>query len=45
MENLDEGDSVRLQCRLQPVNDPSLKVRWIRNGIPIPEGKHCWFVC
>jgi hypothetical protein len=25
-EDLIEGDAVRLECRLQPVNDPTLKV-------------------
>jgi len=25
-EDLVEGDAVRLECRLQPVNDPTLKV-------------------
>ena len=25
-ENLIEGEAVRLECRLQPVNDPTLKV-------------------
>uniref|UniRef100_A0A0N5ALN5 Immunoglobulin I-set domain protein n=1 Tax=Syphacia muris TaxID=451379 RepID=A0A0N5ALN5_9BILA len=38
VENLKEGDSVRLECRLQPVNDPTLRVIWERNGNPIPEG-------
>uniref|UniRef100_A0A7E4ZS77 Immunoglobulin I-set domain protein n=1 Tax=Panagrellus redivivus TaxID=6233 RepID=A0A7E4ZS77_PANRE len=36
-EELIEGDSVRLECRLQPVNDPTLKVVWTRNGEPLPE--------
>ncbi|VDK45179.1 unnamed protein product [Anisakis simplex] len=38
VEGLVEGESVRLECRLQPVNDPTLKVYWTVNGQPIPEG-------
>nr|CAD2187171.1 unnamed protein product [Meloidogyne enterolobii] len=37
-EDLVEGDAVRLECRLQPVNDPTLKVFWTCNGQPLPEG-------
>ena len=37
-EELIEGDAVRLECRLQPVNDPTLKVLWTCNGNPLPEG-------
>lgn len=37
-ENLIEGDFIRLECRLQPVNDPTLKVEWTRNGQALPEG-------
>uniref|UniRef100_A0A915DZ78 Ig-like domain-containing protein n=1 Tax=Ditylenchus dipsaci TaxID=166011 RepID=A0A915DZ78_9BILA len=36
-EGLVEGDGVRLECRLQPVNDPTLKVFWTCNGQPLPE--------
>ncbi|VDN06754.1 unnamed protein product [Thelazia callipaeda] len=41
LQNLDdvvEGESVRLKCRLQPYNDPTLKVYWTKNGLPLPEG-------
>ncbi|KAL3105626.1 hypothetical protein niasHT_021729 [Heterodera trifolii] len=37
-EDLVEGDVVRLECRLQPVNDPTLKVYWTCNEQPLPEG-------
>uniref|UniRef100_A0A914H0K8 Ig-like domain-containing protein n=1 Tax=Globodera rostochiensis TaxID=31243 RepID=A0A914H0K8_GLORO len=37
-EDLIEGDVVRLECRLQPVNDPTLKVYWTCNEQPLPEG-------
>ncbi|KIH48983.1 immunoglobulin I-set domain protein, partial [Ancylostoma duodenale] len=32
-----EGDSVHLECRVTPINDPQLKVQWYRNGAPLPE--------
>uniref|UniRef100_F1KPJ7 Titin n=1 Tax=Ascaris suum TaxID=6253 RepID=F1KPJ7_ASCSU len=38
VEGLVEGESTRLECRLQPVNDPTLRVYWTKNGQPIPEG-------
>ncbi|EJW75742.1 hypothetical protein WUBG_13348, partial [Wuchereria bancrofti] len=41
LQNFDgifDGESVRLECRLQPVNDPTLKVYWTKNGLPLPEG-------
>ncbi|KAK0408252.1 hypothetical protein QR680_003855 [Steinernema hermaphroditum] len=37
-DNLIEGEGVRLECRLIPVNDPTLKVFWTKNGQPLPEG-------
>uniref|UniRef100_A0A1I7XKV9 Titin n=1 Tax=Heterorhabditis bacteriophora TaxID=37862 RepID=A0A1I7XKV9_HETBA len=40
LQNIDdatEGDAVRLECRLIPVNDPTLKVIWTVNGNPLPE--------
>ncbi|CAI4222564.1 unnamed protein product [Auanema sp. JU1783] len=40
VENIDgtlEGDSVHLECRVGPINDPQLKVMWLRNGAPLPE--------
>lgn len=39
-QNIDEAteaDAVRLDCRLLPVNDPTMKVYWTVNGNPIPE--------
>ncbi|VDP16035.1 unnamed protein product [Soboliphyme baturini] len=38
VENLKEGDNVRLECRLEPADDPSMKIVWTRNGQPIPQG-------
>uniref|UniRef100_A0A158P8T2 Titin n=1 Tax=Angiostrongylus cantonensis TaxID=6313 RepID=A0A158P8T2_ANGCA len=40
IENIDstlEGDSIHLECRVIPMNDPQLKVQWYRNGQPLPE--------
>jgi hypothetical protein len=30
-----EGESVHLECRVAPINDPNLKVEWLRNGLPL----------
>ncbi|XP_050422457.1 titin isoform X5 [Adelges cooleyi] len=38
VEHLPEGKSVHLEATLIPVNDPTMKVEWFRNGIPIPQG-------
>ncbi|OZC07058.1 hypothetical protein X798_05950 [Onchocerca flexuosa] len=41
LQNFDgilDGESIRLECRLQPVNDPTLKVYWTKNGLPLPQG-------
>lgn len=38
VEHLPEGRSVHLEATLIPVNDPTMKVEWYRNGIPIPQG-------
>lgn len=35
---LKEGEAVRLETRVQPVGDPSLKVQWLFNGQPISQG-------
>ncbi|VDO67652.1 unnamed protein product [Heligmosomoides polygyrus] len=37
VDNTLEGDSVHLECRVTPINDPQLKVQWFRNGAPLPE--------
>ncbi len=38
VDNLNEGDSVRLEARVQPVGDPTLKVHWLKNNQPISQG-------
>ncbi|ULT87824.1 hypothetical protein L3Y34_007185 [Caenorhabditis briggsae] len=37
VENILEGDSIHLECRVTPINDPRLRVEWLRNGAPLPE--------
>ena len=34
-----EGERVHLECRLEPINDPNLKVEWFVNGVEIKTGK------
>ncbi|KAI6230227.1 Hemicentin-1 [Aphelenchoides fujianensis] len=36
-DGLVEGESIRFECRLQPINDPTLKVSWTLNGNPLSE--------
>lgn len=35
-----EGTNVHLECRLQPVGDPTMRVDWFVNGRPVPTGKY-----
>lgn len=35
LHNLKEGDRLHLECRLEPINDPKLKVEWFINGVEI----------
>ncbi|XP_054706308.1 titin-like isoform X2 [Uloborus diversus] len=37
-ENLQEGDSAHFECRLEPINDPKLRVEWYHNGVPLKSG-------
>jgi hypothetical protein len=38
LENLKEGEHAHLECRVEPVNDPHMKVEWFVNGVPIKTG-------
>jgi titin len=43
LQNIDpiaEGQTAHFECRLIPVNDPTLKVEWFRNEQPIETGKN-----
>jgi len=33
-----EGTNIHLECRLQPVGDPSMRVEWFVNGKPVKTG-------
>lgn len=33
-----EGDSIHLECRVEPKTDPDLKVIWLHNGKPCKQG-------
>lgn len=33
-----EGTNVHLECRLQPVGDPTMKIEWFVNGQPVKTG-------
>ncbi|GIY11090.1 titin, partial [Caerostris extrusa] len=37
LDNLIEGQSAHLEATLTPVNDPSMKVEWYHNGVPIKQ--------
>lgn len=38
VENIKEGQSVHLECRLEPINDPQLMVEWYHNGVTLRSG-------
>lgn len=38
LENLKEGDYAHLECRVEPINDPNLKIEWFINGKAIRAG-------
>jgi hypothetical protein len=35
---VDEGEPVRFECRVEPKEDPNLRIEWYRNGKLIPAG-------
>ena len=37
-QNVSEGTTVHLECRLEPMNDPNLRVEWFIGGKPIKMG-------
>lgn len=39
VDNLREGERCHLECRLEPINDPNLKVEWFVNGVEIKTGE------
>lgn len=38
LENLKEGDRAHFECRVEPINDPDLKIEWFLNGQRIKTG-------
>ena len=38
---MSEGKNVHLECRLEPMGDPSMRVEWYFNGKAITVGKFC----
>lgn len=36
--NLHEGQSVHYECRIEPYPDSNLKIEWLHNGSPLPQG-------
>lgn len=35
-----EGKSIHLECRLEPMGDPTMRVEWFCNGRSVTIGKH-----
>ncbi|KAG8239895.1 hypothetical protein J437_LFUL019488 [Ladona fulva] len=38
LENLKEGEHAHLECRVEPINDPELRIEWFVNGVAIKTG-------
>lgn len=38
LENLKEADHAHFECRVEPINDPDLKIEWFLNGQKIKTG-------
>lgn len=38
LENLKESDRAHFECRVEPINDPDLKIEWFLNGNLIRAG-------
>ena len=34
-----EGKNIHLECRLEPMGDPTMRVEWFHNGKPVTVGK------
>jgi titin len=35
---VDESDAIRFECRVEPKEDPKLRIEWYRNGKQLPSG-------
>ncbi|KAL6255452.1 hypothetical protein P5V15_013787 [Pogonomyrmex californicus] len=38
LDHLNEGEHAHLECRVEPINDPNLKIEWFVNGVAIKTG-------
>ncbi|XP_044003588.1 titin isoform X2 [Aphidius gifuensis] len=38
LDHIKEGDRAHLECRIEPINDPHLKIEWFVNGVPLKAG-------
>jgi hypothetical protein len=36
---VNEGRNIHLECRLEPMGDPTMRVEWFYNGRPVTVGK------
>lgn len=37
-DGLKEGQTVHLECQVQPMNDPNMRIEWLHNGKPLTAG-------
>lgn len=37
--NIKEGQRAHFECRLIPVSDPTMKVEWFHNNVPVKSGR------
>lgn len=37
---IEEGEPLHLECKVEPQGDNTLKISWLRDGAPLPHGKH-----
>lgn len=37
---VNEGKNIHLECRLEPMGDPTMRVEWFHNGKPVTVGKY-----
>ncbi|XP_031367951.1 titin isoform X4 [Apis dorsata] len=38
LDHLKEGEHAHLECRVEPINDPNLKIEWFVNGVAVKTG-------